>query len=78
MCGEHNWCIFWDFIKCHRMHRVIAEWSKCVSTACLVEPCTGRVAEVRKIFSGVLNVWEHPLCIFVISGTLSSVTECIR
>ena len=32
-------------------HWVTAEWSKYVSTACLVEPCTGRVGVVRKMFS---------------------------
>ena len=53
VCGTPllSWCNFWDTIKCHRMHMVTAELSKCVSTACLVEPCTGRVGVVRKVFS---------------------------
>ena len=51
VCGTPllSWCNFWDTVKCHRMHRVTAELS--VSTACLVEPCTGRVGVVRKVFS---------------------------
>ena len=44
-------CKFWDTIKCHRMHRVTAEWSECVSSAYLVKPCPGRVGVVRKMFS---------------------------
>ena len=53
VCGTPllSWCNFWDTVKCHRMHRVTAELSKCVSTACYVEPCTGRVGVVRKVFS---------------------------
>ena len=55
VCGTPllSWCNFWDTVKCHRMHRVTAELSKCVFTACLVEPCTGRVGVVRKVFSCV-------------------------
>ena len=41
-------CNFWDSTKCHRMHWVTAEWSKCVSTACLVDTFTGRVGVVKK------------------------------
>ena len=53
VCGTPllSWCNFWDTVKCHIMHWVTAEWSKCVSTGCLVEPCTGRLGVVRKIFS---------------------------
>ena len=41
-------CNFWDSIKCHRMHRLTAELSKCASTACHVETCIGRVGVNRK------------------------------
>ena len=53
VCGTPllSWCNFWDTVKCHRMHRVTAELSKCVSTAYLVEPFTGRVGVVKKVFS---------------------------
>ena len=53
VCGTPllSWGNFWDTVKCHRMHMVTAELSKCVSTACLVEPCAGRVGVVRKVFS---------------------------
>ena len=50
VCGTPllSWCNFWDTVKCHRMHRVTAELSKCVSTACLVDTCLGRVGVVKK------------------------------
>ena len=48
VCGTPllSWCNFWDTVKCHIMHWVTAEWSKCISTGCLVEPCTGRLGVV--------------------------------
>ena len=55
VCGTPmlSWCNFWDTVKCHRMLWVTAEWSKCVSTACLVDTFTGRVGVVIKMFISV-------------------------
>ena len=41
-----------------------AEWSKYVSTACLVKPCTGRVGVVSKCLAEsplVKHAWGRPL-----------------
>ena len=67
VCGTPmlSWCIFWDTVKCHRMHWVTAELSKYVSTACFVEPCTGRVGV---LLSHVLGVPTSETCVINTPG----------